>query len=138
MTISLSVLSVQLLFQAYDFEVPAAWQGTTVVDWPAPLSSTEWVVKPEVGLRSCKGSMGLRGWKGSDWIRKEPVAFGDFVAEVQLPRGKLLALPLGAVGTGPLDATHWGCPCGYFAIPMLDDLGNLASKDRLVDACGLL
>ena len=110
-----------------------------MVDWAAPLDKEKWAVKPEAGLRGdgpklwCKGFIGLRGWKGSDWVRKEPVAVDGFVAELQLPRGKLLALPLGAVGAGP--ATHWCCPCGQFAIEMEDDP---ALKDRLVSAWGLL
>ena len=111
------------------------------MDWAAPLDKEKWAVKPEAGLRGdgpklwCKGFIGLRGWKGSDWVRKEPVAVNGFVAELQLPRGKLLALPLGAVGTGPLAATHWCCPCGQFSIEMEDDP---ALKDRLVSAWGLL
>ena len=122
----------------YNFEVPAAWQTETVVDWAPPLSKEEWAVKPEFGLRPCKGFIGLRRWKGTDWVKKQPVGLDGFVAETQLPRGKLLALPLGAVGTGPLDATHWGCPCGQFAILMVDPEEEPEAKDRLVDAWGLL
>ena len=135
---SLGSLNCSLLFQALNYEIPAAYQASTVVDWPQPLPSTEWEVKPAVGLRSCKGSMGLRSWLPTDWIHKQPVALGGFVADTQLPRGKLLALPLGGVGTGPQAATHWVCPCGFFAVPRFDDLGNPANKDRLVSACGLL
>ena len=115
--------------------VPAGWEDETLVDWAPTLSNKVWAVKPEFDFRECKGFIGCRLWKGKDWVKREPVAMNGFVAELQLPRGKLLALPLGAVGTGPLAATHWCCPCGQFSIQMEDDP---TLKDRLVTAWGLL
>ena len=109
-----------------------------MVDWPLPVSSAEWEVRPDDGLRDVKGSMGMRTWLPTDWIKRQHVPLGGFVRDTQLPRGKLLALPLGITGTGPLAATHWVCPCGYFVVPRFDDQGNPANKNRLVSACGLL
>ena len=121
-------------FQVIDYEIPASHLEFEVVAWPPTLPTDEYVVKPEVGLRVVKGSMGLRGRRGTDWIRKEPVGYGEFVADTQLPRGKFLAVPVGRPDTGPLEATHWMCPCGGFKV----GLAIPGTMDRYVTACGLL
>ena len=104
------------MLQVEDYEIPASHAHLVSVDWPDLLDESVWEVKVGAGTRVVRGSMGLRGWLSSDWIKRDPVPLGNFVLDRQLPRGKILPLPLGLVGTGPDQVTHWGCPCGSFKV----------------------
>ena len=119
------LLILFFLFQVIDYSIPASHALLRICSWPDTYDQG-WKVKPDVGLRAVKGSMGLRGWRATDWVKHQVVPLGEFVVDTDLPRGRYLLLPFGSADTGPDQATHWVCPCGGFKVPVVAP-GN---KDR--------
>ena len=51
-------------------------------------------------------------WQNTDFMLGKVVVRGTQVQNIDLPRGKLLCLPMGPVGLD--EVSHWMCVCGTY------------------------